>query len=121
MPWNVSGFCPQTLAFAPNVEHWDMRSLDKPLLIWPTSRRSCKLRSHIADGLTMRALYPDIGIKRSHGQSDRKSTRLNSSHVEISYAVFCLKKKKVLYLLLTMQPVYSTRYSIIPFVSYCPL
>src|SRR5690349_23074884 len=26
--------------------------------------------------------------------ADRKSTRLNSSHVEISYAVFCLKKKK---------------------------
>ena len=28
-------------------------------------------------------------------RSDRKSTRLNSSHVRISYAVFCLKKKKV--------------------------
>src|SRR5439155_25642958 len=28
------------------------------------------------------------------GSSDRKSTRLNSSHVAISYAVFCLKKKK---------------------------
>src|SRR5207253_7649843 len=28
------------------------------------------------------------------GWSDRKSTRLNSSHVAISYAVFCLKKKK---------------------------
>src|SRR5690349_23988654 len=28
------------------------------------------------------------------GTVDRKSTRLNSSHVEISYAVFCLKKKK---------------------------
>src|SRR3989442_7345711 len=27
---------------------------------------------------------------------DRKSTRLNSSHVRISYAVFCLKKKKIL-------------------------
>src|SRR5690606_10536312 len=27
------------------------------------------------------------------GQKDRKSTRLNSSHVKISYAVFCLKKK----------------------------
>src|SRR5690606_14146333 len=27
------------------------------------------------------------------GQGDRKSTRLNSSHVKISYAVFCLKKK----------------------------
>src|SRR5439155_15388072 len=28
-----------------------------------------------------------------HGRTDRKSTRLNSSHVAISYAVFCLKKK----------------------------
>src|SRR5690606_17087263 len=32
-------------------------------------------------------------IDRYH-QRDRKSTRLNSSHVKISYAVFCLKKKK---------------------------
>src|SRR5256885_8268084 len=32
---------------------------------------------------------------KSHGESrDRKSTRLNSSHLVISYAVFCLKKKK---------------------------
>src|SRR5699024_12636996 len=30
----------------------------------------------------------------SCGKADRKSTRLNSSHVSISYAVFCLKKKK---------------------------
>src|SRR6266571_5888183 len=30
----------------------------------------------------------------SHGERDRKSTRLNSSHMSISYAVFCLKKKK---------------------------
>src|SRR3712207_8305904 len=29
-----------------------------------------------------------------HGTLDRKSTRLNSSHANISYAVFCLKKKK---------------------------
>src|SRR3712207_7491451 len=28
---------------------------------------------------------------------DRKSTRLNSSHANISYAVFCLKKKKIMY------------------------
>src|SRR6267378_5567538 len=33
-------------------------------------------------------------LGRSPGFTDRKSTRLNSSHVEISYAVFCLKKKK---------------------------
>src|SRR5438874_9781832 len=32
--------------------------------------------------------------KPCHLARDRKSTRLNSSHVEISYAVFCLKKKK---------------------------
>src|SRR5690606_42122803 len=31
---------------------------------------------------------------RRHERTDRKSTRLNSSHVKISYAVFCLKKKK---------------------------
>src|SRR5690606_40511835 len=31
---------------------------------------------------------------RCDDQGDRKSTRLNSSHVKISYAVFCLKKKK---------------------------
>src|SRR5436309_4693840 len=32
---------------------------------------------------------------RKGGPPDRKSTRLNSSHVKISYAVFCLKKKKM--------------------------
>src|SRR5438067_10514626 len=32
-------------------------------------------------------------IARSISTTDRKSTRLNSSHVSISYAVFCLKKK----------------------------
>src|SRR2546427_2867080 len=36
------------------------------------------------------------GLRDSNGgpQLDRKSTRLNSSHSQISYAVFCLKKKK---------------------------
>src|SRR6266699_5909320 len=37
----------------------------------------------------------DLGVpRRMH--SDRKSTRLNSSHVRISYAVFCSKKKKIM-------------------------
>src|SRR5437868_7764216 len=40
-------------------------------------------------GILARQGAPDRG-------SDRKSTRLNSSHVSISYAVFCLKKKNVL-------------------------
>src|SRR5699024_6322834 len=38
----------------------------------------------------MQALYSGAGVN----PADRKSTRLNSSHVSISYAVFCLKKKK---------------------------
>src|SRR5437868_13178008 len=36
------------------------------------------------------SLYSSLELQ----QTDRKSTRLNSSHVSISYAVFCLKKKK---------------------------
>src|SRR5256885_8975101 len=34
---------------------------------------------------------------------DRKSTRLNSSHLVISYAVFCLKKKKSIYVAVSMR------------------
>src|SRR5205807_4371396 len=36
----------------------------------------------------------DHALGRDRRQQDRKSTRLNSSHLVISYAVFCLKKKK---------------------------
>src|SRR2546430_11675761 len=39
------------------------------------------------------AVLPDVFSYARLGQ-DRKSTRLNSSHSQISYAVFCLKKKK---------------------------
>src|SRR5699024_12657935 len=46
---------------------------------------------HIAAGCAADALLVVAGDDR---QEDRKSTRLNSSHVSISYAVFCLKKKK---------------------------
>src|SRR5690554_7035217 len=37
---------------------------------------------------------PTVVIDAAESDEDRKSTRLNSSHVRISYAVFCLKKKK---------------------------
>src|SRR3712207_6548960 len=48
---------------------------------------------------TMQFIKPDVatmcvGIAMSMGSLDRKSTRLNSSHANISYAVFCLKKNK---------------------------
>src|SRR5689334_24252622 len=40
-------------------------------------------------------------------KEDRKSTRLNSSHSSISYAVFCLKKKKTHYMYFCINPVTS--------------
>src|SRR3712207_7815036 len=39
---------------------------------------------------------PLRGLAVDRDQADRKSTRLNSSHANISYAVFCLKKKKII-------------------------
>src|SRR5207247_10195828 len=52
----------------------------------------------IADGTRRRPIAPgplgDVG-QLVQQRADRKSTRLNSSHEWISYAVFCLKKKKI--------------------------
>src|SRR3712207_7085535 len=49
--------------------------------------------TRIAGGVTLSA-GPQIAGRSALGIEDRKSTRLNSSHANISYAVFCLKKKK---------------------------
>src|SRR2546428_7313249 len=38
--------------------------------------------------------FDGLCVNEHHNNADRKSTRLNSSHDQISYAVFCLKKKK---------------------------
>src|SRR3712207_7363204 len=45
------------------------------------------------NGRTVEALQKDTTDKLPDWALDRKSTRLNSSHANISYAVFCLKKK----------------------------
>src|SRR3712207_7370575 len=45
------------------------------------------------DNWRLREWYPALEAAGLH-KRDRKSTRLNSSHANISYAVFCLKKKK---------------------------
>src|SRR2546430_12442105 len=45
-------------------------------------------------GVRLVAAELDVAAERDERQADRKSTRLNSSHSQISYAVFCLKKKK---------------------------
>src|SRR3712207_6899938 len=52
----------------------------------------------VADRLGQAGLARDprqLGRKPAVQSVDRKSTRLNSSHANISYAVFCLKKKKI--------------------------
>src|SRR5437773_9730475 len=60
------------------------------------------VRGHRAEGERPRPHQPDgepvhqEPLRRSVGGRDRKSTRLNSSHITISYAVFCLKKKKTI-------------------------
>src|SRR5699024_11522230 len=51
--------------------------------------------SRTSFGIVRSSFYIGRGMSSgSENGKDRKSTRLNSSHVSISYAVFCLKKKK---------------------------
>src|SRR5258708_26570279 len=72
------------------------------LFPYTTLFRSDQLRiAQPVDGVEHRDDLPNLtlaaeegSVRRSEPAADRKSTRLNSSHQIISYAVFCLKKKK---------------------------
>src|SRR5690348_18195218 len=57
-------------------------------------RPACPRRRGVRHEPPRRRRRPS-GSRSGRGRSDRKSTRLNSSHPSISYAVFCLKKKKL--------------------------
>src|SRR5947199_7067988 len=68
------------------------------LFPYTTLFRSCHLaRAHAEDGGAVALDIDAAGLPVTAGviEQDRKSTRLNSSHLGISYAVFCLKKKKM--------------------------
>src|SRR2546426_10912030 len=70
-------------------------SLHDALPIWYTTDDLLRMyypveEIHVQKGKLWRKLDQEIHA----GLRDRKSTRLNSSHLVISYAVFCLKKKK---------------------------
>src|SRR3712207_7609507 len=64
----------------------------------PISRRVARRQEEVdldpvTDAAGLRALQAAVETVRVDEGVDRKSTRLNSSHANISYAVFCLKKK----------------------------
>src|SRR5690349_24883302 len=104
MPASTSTLIPCVFFFQRYADHRDLHS-------FPTRRSSDlgKTGALVAlanAGLKLRVLAYDKAANfqpllnytkpevRGFVVGDRKSTRLNSSHVEISYAVFCLKKKK---------------------------
>src|SRR5258708_19569958 len=70
-----------------------------------------------AFGRDMDGVRIDLGDARCDPararERDRKSTRLNSSHQIISYAVFCLKKKKILTPTNSHQPFFSSTASLV--------
>src|SRR5690625_7044493 len=88
------------------------RPLRTPLFPYTTLFRSRKTGGTVSSGSICSRVCqlfggPDLRDPGTHGPAvagehfpnaslDRKSTRLNSSHVAISYAVFCLKKKTTL-------------------------
>src|SRR5690349_23343248 len=79
---------PYTTLFRSGSRPRGMRRSPHALLMWSASSAPPAVRGprHAKEDTQPRAARAHVG--------DRKSTRLNSSHVEISYAVFCLKKKK---------------------------
>src|SRR5690625_301290 len=71
------------------------RGFDVTLYATGDSETAAKLRSVCERGYEEdRKIIPKVWESLHISTLDRKSTRLNSSHVAISYAVFCLKKKK---------------------------
>src|SRR2546430_5743852 len=82
--WPVrSEWCPVRILSGGN--HGSRMTTPSPARWFRKQRSVCATRSSVFT-------YP-MELKRQR-MTDRKSTRLNSSHSQISYAVFCLKKKK---------------------------
>src|SRR5438034_7388240 len=72
------------------------RSLDRPVTFWPSSAQIASVTLVGGGAVPFQVLGEEdvVSHEMSRFETDRKSTRLNSSHTVISYAVFCLKKKK---------------------------
>src|SRR3712207_8355421 len=72
------------------------RSLEPAVLGATWGLIACRVPPSTRHGNGIKVAVLDTGFDLGHPEftGDRKSTRLNSSHANISYAVFCLKKKK---------------------------
>src|SRR2546430_4299259 len=82
------------------------RSLEEALRAEPDQQDGTLRATHFEalSRLNRRAHLPIEGDEHVVAPRDRKSTRLNSSHSQISYAVFCLKKKNHVMLCSTDRP-----------------
>src|SRR5688500_19512424 len=76
---------PYTTLFRSNIEYWD---IENQKWVYESNINVALKSLDNSSNISNDFLNEVIKIK------DRKSTRLNSSHLVISYAVFCLKKKK---------------------------
>src|SRR5438034_8731398 len=86
---------PYTTLFRSRVPLQANRVLRRALAVLPVQTvGDLRPLHHLSDGSEAERVQPQV-IGQVHEQlrRDRKSTRLNSSHTVISYAVFCLKKK----------------------------
>src|SRR2546426_6849732 len=70
------------------------RSLVAAVIVVPTTETLAPATGSPVTELVMRPEIVRMSGRGDRAPADRKSTRLNSSHLVISYAVFCLKKKK---------------------------
>src|ERR687893_1631318 len=85
-----------------NDQNFELQVLnsDKPVLVdfWAPWCAPCRMLpptvEAVAQNFQGSASVVKLNVDDNPAVSDRKSTRLNSSHTVISYAVFCLKKKK---------------------------
>src|SRR5690606_41995843 len=62
--------------------------------VWLTGYQNAYAASHDGKRWSAERVSSALWVATTVGAVDRKSTRLNSSHVKISYAVFCLKQKR---------------------------
>src|SRR2546426_5957100 len=99
---NVAVMCPQAVAAArlnrAVIEDVAVHGVDFDIRGVDAGQRDVAIHRLDRD-VTARIFDADVALDGVHldtaaGLGDRKSTRLNSSHLVISYAVFCLKKKK---------------------------